>query len=414
MKQKDIDYLLVVILNGSASREDILRFEEWIKDYDNEQYFTRFREMWHLYMHEEFVRWYKENKPQAVVFSGAERDPDLKRFLNYIRVSRKREKRRLFLGYSGAAAAVIILLFGLFSINSPFRVSSPFDADDFSKLSYSSDSVKVELYDGQVVKSIKGISGSVSDLTATLSGSAAMDGSDAQDGSAVSDGSRVSEPAKSKIQAERKYNSVTTPPGERAAMVLSDGTRVYLTANSYLRYPAKFGTDSRDVTLVGRGYFEVEKSNVPFRVKTSDMEIEVLGTSFDVESRSSGNSSSVILVEGSVKILSEGREQMLSPDEQASLDRKTKKMDVKRVDSKLLTMWKDGVLIVHGQSFNELIGSLSSWYGVNIIDKTSVLESEKFNGRFDREDIEAAIKAVCISAKIEYRIEDGNLILEDL
>jgi ferric-dicitrate binding protein FerR (iron transport regulator) len=197
-------------------------------------------------------------------------------------------------------------------------------------------------------------------------------------------------------------------------MVLSDGTRVYLTANSYLRYPAKFGSESRDVTLVGRGYFEVEKSDVPFRVKTSDMEVEVLGTSFDVESRYSGSSSSVILVEGSVKILSEGKEQMLNPDEQASLNRKTKAMEVKRVDSKLLTMWKDGVLIVHGQSFNDLIGSLSSWYGVNILDSTSVPEDERFNGRFDREDIEAAIKAVCISAKIEYRIEGGNLILEDL
>jgi len=77
-------------------------------------------------------------------------------------------------------------------------------------------------------------------------------------------------------------------------------------------------------------------------------------------------------------------------------------------------MWKDGVLIVHGQTFGELIENLSSWYGVRIVDRTNVSSEERFHGRFDREDIEAAIKAVSISAGIKYKIEDGKLVLEDL
>ncbi len=71
-------------------------------------------------------------------------------------------------------------------------------------------------------------------------------------------------------------------------------------------------------------------------------------------------------------------------------------------------------LIVHGQTFTELVESLSSWYGVQIIDHTNLSKYERFNGRFDREDIEAAIRAVCISANIKYKIEDGKLILEEL
>ncbi|NCC47401.1 MAG: DUF4974 domain-containing protein, partial [Bacteroidia bacterium] len=62
----------------------------------------------------------------------------------------------------------------------------------------------------------------------------------------------------------------------------------------------------------------------------------------------------------------------------------------------------------------ELIESLSAWYGVKIIDRTNLNTIEKFNGRFDREDIEAAIQAVCISAKIKYKIVNGYLVLEDL
>jgi len=195
--------------------------------------------------------------------------------------------------------------------------------------------------------------------------------------------------------------------------VLSDQTVVYLTSNSYLKYPARFDKDKREVTLVGRAYFEVKKSKVPFIVNTADMNVEVQGTSFDVESRNSGSSASVILVEGSVKVHADGKTQLIHPDEQMSLQRETKEMTVKSVDSKLMTMWKDGVLIVRGQSFAELIESLSSWYGVRIIDRSGVSNKDKFNGRFDREDIEAAIKAVSISASIKYRIEDGKLILED-
>ena len=144
------------------------------------------------------------------------------------------------------------------------------------------------------------------------------------------------------------------------------------------------------------------------------MNIEVLGTSFDVESRNTGSSASVILVEGSVKVYADGKTQLIHPDEQMSIQRETREMTVKNVDSKLMTMWKDGVLIVRGQSFAELIESLSSWYGVKIIDRSGVSNNDKFNGRFDREDIEAAIKAVSISANIRYKIEDGKLILEDM
>lgn len=377
--KKEINYLLVRILKGTASKEDLLAFSEWIKDYNNELYFERFKEMWHLYMHKSYVD----------KVSTEEQNLNLNKFIEYISASKRREKSKTIFNYSVSAAAVVLLIVGLFNfLGTPTRVG---DETDISKLSYSDDSVKVELYNGKVVKSIKSIAGSVSDLTATLT-----------------------IPEDKEVDKTIVYNSIRTPPGERAAMVLSDGSRVYLTSNSYLKYPTNFGSESRDVTLVGRAYFQVEKSDIPFRVNTADMNVEVLGTSFDVDSRTNGKNSSVIVVEGSVKIFAEGEVQMLRPDEQVCIDRITRKMEVKTVDSKLLTMWKDGVLIVHGESFKGLIESLASWYGVNIIDKTSLSEREKFNGRFDREDIEAAIQAVCISTKTQYRIVDGNLILEDI
>ena len=372
-----IDNLLVRILEGSAGKEEIINFSTWIKDYSNEIYFEKFKEMWHASVDTSYI----EN-------NVAEHDPE--KFINYIRRSKLKERNRRRAFMAIPAAAVLVLLAGLTLLLNKEGKDS-IHRVNFNELSYSKDSVKVELNNGETVKSMKSRTANITTLAANI---------------------ETNEQAKEAPQA-KVYNTVSTPPGERVAMVLSDGTVVYLTSNSYLKYPSKFDSQSREVTLVGRAYFEVKKSKVPFIVKTSDMNVEVLGTSFDVESRTGGTTTSVILVEGSVKVEADGRSKIIYPNEQISLHRETKEITVKNVDSKLMTMWKDGVLIVHGQSFEELVESLSSWYGVQINDLTTVSKFERFNGRFDREDIEAAIKAVAISANIRYRIEAGKLILEN-
>jgi len=373
-----IDNLLAKILQGVATKKEILQFSEWIKDYQNEIYFDRFKEMWHVSVDTSYV---KDNADLN----------NSKRFVAYIRKTRQRQKIRLGITYSLSAAALFILFFGISQYLNTGNLNSGKNVD-FSALNYSKDSVRVELNNGKFVKNIKGAANSITNIEDKIAEKAS-----------------VPEAPQAKV-----YNTVSTPAGERVAMVLSDQTIVYLTSNSYLKYPTRFDKDKREVTLMGRAYFEVKKSKVPFIVNTSDMNIEVLGTSFDVESRNTGSSASVILVEGSVKVYADGKTQLIHPDEQMSIQRETREMTVKNVDSKLMTMWKDGVLIVRGQSFAELIESLSSWYGVKIIDRSGVSNNDKFNGRFDREDIEAAIKAVSISANIRYKIEDGKLILEDM
>jgi transmembrane sensor len=373
-----IDLLLVKILQGTATKEEILLFSEWIKDYQNEIYFDRFKEMWHVSV-------------DAAYIDANSGQHNSNRFIGYIRKSKFRENARKGVLYTISAAALIILFISVTHYIKQENRNS-IENLNFKALSYSNDSVRVELNNGKLVKTLKGSTKSITNIEEKIA-------------------EKIPEPA---AQQANVFNTVTTPSGERVAMVLSDGTTVYLTSNSYLKYPTRFDKDKREVTLVGRAYFEVKKSRVPFVVTTSDMNVEVLGTSFDVESRNSGSSASVILVEGSVKVYAEGKIKYVHPDEQMSLLRQTKEITIKKVDSKLMTMWKDGVLIVNGQSFEELVESLSSWYGVRIIDRTGVSKFEKFNGRFDREDIEAAIKAVAISANISYRIEDGKLILEDL
>ncbi|GAB1474850.1 hypothetical protein MASR2M69_22910 [Bacteroidota bacterium] len=96
-----------------------------------------------------------------------------------------------------------------------------------------------------------------------------------------------------------------------------------------------------------------------------------------------------------------------------SFNREDREASVKSVDSRAMTQWKDGILVLRDISFNDMLESLSVWYGVEIINKTTVSVNERFNGKFDRENIEAAVKTVALSAKVRYRIEKGKLIIVD-
>ena len=397
-----IESLLASILNGSASKEEILFFSEWIKDYKNEIYFDRFKDMWHVYIDHR----HKISSSPATSTTLHSSSKSSAKFLTYIRASKRRESRRKRVATILSSAASILLIMGIWRLLL-MTPSTQIDIVDFNALNFSKDSVIIESADGQSIK-MKGIANYLTTIPIGV-----MDGNElsqtSEDKSQPSQTQSKSQPA----QTQSKSQTITTPSGERVALVLADGSKVYLTSNSYLQYPTSFTGDTREVTLKGRAYFEVKKSDTPFIVKTSDMDVLVLGTSFDVEARETSQNSSVILVEGSVKVHTNGESYLIKPDEQLKMDRSSKNTIVNSVDSKLLTMWKDGVLVVHGQNFEELVESLSSWYGVKIINRSSVSIHQRFNGRFDREDIEAAMKAISISANIKYRVDSGNLIIEN-
>ncbi len=378
------DRLLSRILNGSANSADIELFAEWIKDLSNERYFEQYKEMWHV--------------ANEVEVSKEHLGSSLSVFLGYIRKRRRERLVRRRVLYSLSAAATILLFFGLFIFNDKYGPVNFGGEESFEDLAYCKDSIKVELSDGRVVNPIN----------STIPGFSVNPVNHREISYAENEQLKLTK------KDSVRYNSVTIPAGERFAVVLSDGTKVYLNSNSYIRYPVNFSGDTRDVTLVGRAYFDVAKSKIPFIVNTSDMKVEVLGTSFDVESRKNGKSTSVILVEGSVKVLADGQSRIISPDEKLSIDRFKRNISVTNVDAKTLTLWKDGVLVLKDNTFDEMIESLCSWYGVEIIDNSTVPETERFNGRFDRENIATAVETIALSAKVGYRIEEGKLIIEDL
>jgi len=394
-RREDIDLLLGRIVSGEADSSEIEKFSDWIKDPDNERYFEQFREIWHIGQNKMPD---KEKKAKAH-----------HRYISYIRFRRRREKvsKRIFRTVS--YAAVILIFFGIYVSVRQYILPRDYSNISLAELKYNSDSIKVELSDGSVINPLNISTGNEKNAGEN---ELKIDPANARQISYVSEG-KGEIVKKKKESGPARYNTVTIPPGERFIIMLSDGTKVYLNSNSYLRYPVNFGDGSRNVTLSGRAYFDVTKSDKPFIVTTTDMEVEVLGTSFDVESAEAAKNSSVILVEGSVKVTANGQTKIISPNEKFTVNHVFNEISVSNIDSKAMTLWKEGILVLKELSFDQMIESLCSWYGVEIEDRSTVPETDRFNGKFDREDIRAAMKTIALSAKVRYKIRDGKLVVED-
>ena len=103
-----------------------------------------------------------------------------------------------------------------------------------------------------------------------------------------------------------QFNTILVPAGQRINLILSDNTNLWLNANTEFRYPSEFSKDNRTVYLDGEAYFEVSKNEEkPFIVKTSQGDVHVTGTSFNVEAYSKFNSFETSLFEGGVDIFKE-------------------------------------------------------------------------------------------------------------
>lgn len=151
-------------------------------------------------------------------------------------------------------------------------------------------------------------------------------------------------------------------------LVLRDGTKVWLNAESSLRYPKHFSKDERRVYLLGEAYFEVKHSKkCPFVVETASLVATDLGTAFDVKAYQE-KCTQLILVSGKVAVQQRGEDAapvLMKPDEMATLEGGTIK--ISDVDTYPLIQWKNGLFYFHHASLLEVMKEIGRWYHVNVV-----------------------------------------------
>ena len=165
-----------------------------------------------------------------------------------------------------------------------------------------------------------------------------------------------------------QYNTVSTPRGGQYQLVLADGSKVWLNAESSIRFPTSFTGQERNVEITGEVYFEVaHNASKPFIVRANEVEIKVLGTSLNVNAYEDEGEIKTTLLEGSVKINKEKQSIIIKPGEQV-LARKGTGLTVKDgVDVEAVVAWKDGYFQFENLSIKEIMWQLSRWYNVDVI-----------------------------------------------
>lgn len=215
--------------------------------------------------------------------------------------------------------------------------------------------------------------------------------------------------------AER-YNTVSIPRGGEYHLSLSDGTKVWLNSESTLTYPVAFGDNERRVELTGEALFEVAHNpNNPFRIKLNGQQIEVLGTSFNVNSYPDKANIATTLIDGSVKIEVDGsdNEIMLKPGDQCLFNRLDRSSTVNPVNVRKYIAWKDGNYIFEDETLEDMMYTLARWYDFSYTFKDNSVRNLTFNGKLSKSyQFEDILTIIENTNEVQFRVEEDQVFIE--
>ncbi len=192
-------------------------------------------------------------------------------------------------------------------------------------------------------------------------------------------------------------NQLIVPSGNRSKITMSDNTVVYLNAGSNLIYPSVFKRNTREVILFGEAFFEVTKNrHKPFVVKTPSIDIEVLGTRFNVSAYSDDNQVRTVLVEGLVAVKKHdasifNRKVLLEPNQMLVFNKQTKNMTVSDVDVEYYTLWKNGILKFEDEELNQVIKKIERFYDLKIVFDDPSKSKMKISGKLNLSENRAEV-----------------------
>lgn len=208
---------------------------------------------------------------------------------------------------------------------------------------------------------------------------------------------------------EIQYAEVEVMYGQTSHLFLFDGTEVWLNSGTKFKYPNKFNQNERNVFIEGEAFFKVSPNkNLPFKVKTDQLEVEVLGTSFNVSAYPGEETQSVVLVEGEVQINNREGEKIgeMCPGQIATQTDGSATLQVKNTDPYFYTSWKDGKVIFSAESLGEIAKKMERWYNVEIRFEKESLKNFKFTGTILRnKPIDQTIMAMEMLAPIGFNYQ---------
>jgi transmembrane sensor len=208
----------------------------------------------------------------------------------------------------------------------------------------------------------------------------------------------------------------TTKSGERAKVVLSDGTQIWLNAGSKLKYPAAFKGDTREVYLTGEAFFDVAKDKKhPFIIHTDKMDTKVLGTSFNVQAYPDHATQEVSVLTGRVNVKSTVTEEnvYVTPGQKVVFKSKCNKLKAfTDIPMNSISLWRKNIIVFEDSPLPEVIATINRNYNVNVQIENKNLNNLKISAYFKELPVDQVLALVCNIINADYKQESGGYIIK--
>ncbi|WP_129731337.1 FecR domain-containing protein [Parabacteroides goldsteinii] len=217
-----------------------------------------------------------------------------------------------------------------------------------------------------------------------------------------------------KSQVASEY-TVSAEKGQRASIVLPDGTKVWLNSHTELRYKSDYGVKERNVFLNGEAYFEVSKDKEHrFVVKSGEMEVEALGTSFNVKAYNEDPDFVATLFEGSIKAgTGDDNSVILTPNQHVSLNRQSRSLTVGTSENvSYARMWRNNELAFEREKLDDIAILLNRMYNVQLEFKSDKIRNYRFSGVIKNNSLDNVIEIISLTAPIIYESHGDTIILD--
>lgn len=254
--------------------------------------------------------------------------------------------------------------------------------------------------DGKPRVVLKVSSGKTVDLSAG-------DGSVQVDGIALTNSNRMLTYDPNTSTADN-WSTLTVPPGTDYKLELSDGSIVWLNASSTLHFPFSFSGNTREISIRGEAFLEIKKqANKPFIVHLPQSTVNVLGTSFNINTYDSTHIK-VALLEGAVKMNTRQESVLLQPGYEVEL--KDGKMQTARFDMDAVLSWRQGIYYFDNAPLSEIAAIIPRWHGVQVVLDSEKAAKRRINGVLQRDKpLKDFLEQIKMSIGAEYYFEKGVL-----
>ena len=206
---------------------------------------------------------------------------------------------------------------------------------------------------------------------------------------------------------------ISVERGQKANIILPDGSKAWLNSQSKLTYSADYNVNKRELQLDGEAYFEVAHNpQKPFIVKSSDICVEALGTAFGVKAYDEDNLISSILMRGKVRVTTPDGESILVPNERVMYDKAAHKRTQSKVRNATdFTGWIHNELRFENESLEEIAKNIQRIYNVEIVFATENIKNQRYTGTVNNNSLESVLNIITLTSPLSFQIKNQKVTL---